>query len=156
MLTILIARDRKTGKDIILADRQVPFAKQLELRNELENPNEKYSDALMLYVTPAKAPLKFSTKKEIEDREEAHKAQVAKAEADAKKAVAEKAKAEKEAAAAGEKSAKEGQLKTIAERRAERLAAKTEAKAESSKGGPQKTVTELRAERLAKKEKEKA
>jgi len=85
--TILIARDRKTGKDVLLAGREVPFRKQLEAYKELcGSQNDDYATAVLAQVQPQKKPLKFVTKAEAEARaKEAKKLEEStKAEAEAK------------------------------------------------------------------------
>jgi len=83
--TILIARDRKTGKDVLLAGREVPFREQVEAYKKLAGPqNDTYETATLAQVQPSKKPLKFITKTEGEQRAKAHAEAVAKAEKEAK------------------------------------------------------------------------
>lgn len=71
--TILIARDRKTGKDVLLAGREVPFVKQYErYRNLATQVNEEFSGAVLLYPTHCKKPLKFVTKSELDARNQSN------------------------------------------------------------------------------------
>lgn len=93
--TILIARDRKTGKDILLAGREVPFRQQLEEYKKLCKPqNEDYSQVLLASAQPHKKPLKFITKAQAEAREKEHAEAIAKAEKE-KSAAKKKGKAAK-------------------------------------------------------------
>lgn len=67
--TILIARDRKTGKDVLLAGREVPFRGQLEAYKKLAGPvNDDYSNVILAVVQPSKKPLKFITNDEARKR----------------------------------------------------------------------------------------
>ncbi|MGC3961315.1 MAG: hypothetical protein QM813_26330 [Verrucomicrobiota bacterium] len=88
--TILIARDRKTGKDVLLAGREVPFRKQLDTYKDLcGSHNDTYSTVALAQVQPHKKPLKFVTKAESDarkkDAEEAEKLAKATAEKEAAK-----------------------------------------------------------------------
>lgn len=85
--TILLAKDRKTGKDVLLCGREVPMREQVELYKELAGPtSEEFSDALFAQLVPHKKRLRFVTSDEVKRREKVQ------AEAEAK------AKAESEAA----------------------------------------------------------
>lgn len=84
--TILIARDRKTGKDVLLAGRDVPFRKQLEAYKELCGPHsDTYETVVLAQVQPHKKPLKFITKAEHAARIKAHEKLVADADKEAAK-----------------------------------------------------------------------
>lgn len=111
--TILIARDRKTGKDILLAGREVPFRGQLEKYKELAGTvSDDYSNAILAVVQPHKKPLKFITKTEGEDRAKVQAAAVAKAEKEAKAETAKKSAAGKKAAKTETKTEGEDSPKT--------------------------------------------
>lgn len=87
--TILIARDRKTGKDVLIAGRDVPFRQQLDQYKKLCGAvNDDYQNAVLAQVQPHKKPLKFITEAEKEARDKTQQEAVAAAE---KSANAEKA-----------------------------------------------------------------
>lgn len=72
METILIARDRKTGKDVLLAGRDVPYPVQNEKYRTFANPvNDEYESVRLVYVPDCKKPLKFITQAEAERRAKA-------------------------------------------------------------------------------------
>lgn len=108
--TILIATERKSGKDVLLAGSEVPFREQLEKYKKLcGSVNDYYSRVVLATVQPHKKPLKFITKTEGEERAKAHADAMAKAEADAKavkKSAAGKKAAKTETKTEGEDSPK--------------------------------------------------
>jgi len=81
--TILIARDRKTGKDILLCGREVKITEQIAAYKELSSPNDEFENAVLADVNPRKKPLKFLTKAESEARAKAAAEAEAKAKAEA-------------------------------------------------------------------------
>lgn len=100
--TILIARDRKTGKDVILADRSVSFPEQRAKYREFNGTvNEEYDRVALVYLDPCKKPLKFITAEEQQARAKKHEAELSKekviSSGEAREALA-KAEAEKETA----------------------------------------------------------
>lgn len=83
--TILIARDRKTGKDVLLAGREFQFRQQLEQYKKLCGAvNEDFSNVVLAQVQPHKKPLKLITKADKDARDKAHAESVAAAEKQAK------------------------------------------------------------------------
>lgn len=97
--TILIATERKSGKDVLLAGSEVPFRQQLEQYKKLYGSvNDDYSRVILATVSPHKKPLKFITKTEGEERAKAHADAVAKAEKEAKAEASKKSAAGKKAA----------------------------------------------------------
>jgi len=71
--TILIASDRKTGKDVLLCGREVPFPEQRERYEEFNSQtHEEYSSVALVYLQPAKKPLQFLSEAEVKSRAEKH------------------------------------------------------------------------------------
>ena len=96
--TILIATERKSGKDVLLAGSEVPFREQLEKYKKLcGSVNDGFSRVVLATVQPHKKPLKFITKTEAESRKKAHADAVANADKEAREA-AKKSAAGKKAA----------------------------------------------------------
>jgi hypothetical protein len=63
MQTILIARNRQTGRDELLADRTVHLSEQKDMLRKLYGPhNDDYSEAVVAYVTACGPVMKFATK----------------------------------------------------------------------------------------------
>lgn len=99
METILIGRDRSTGKDVIIAGREVPYPQKMarykELAATINTGNDEFSNVVLIQDQHIKKPLKFLTKAQAEERSKAQ-AQVKneepkpKAEKSAKKSKAEK------------------------------------------------------------------
>jgi len=76
--TFLIARDRKSGKDVLLAVSDVPYREQIALYREFnEQTHERYSSVVLLGFNPIKKPLRFLTGAELKARQDQHDAQVA-------------------------------------------------------------------------------
>jgi hypothetical protein len=81
--TILIARNRKTGKDEILAGRDTTFPKQLAAYRKFDSAvHEEYDRVALVQTVPLKKPLKLVTKGEMESRTAKHAEQIASAAAD--------------------------------------------------------------------------
>lgn len=75
METILIARERETGKDVVLAGREVPYPQQRDLYREFASPiHERFSNVALVYVTPCKKPLKLISQDEHDARARQQKA----------------------------------------------------------------------------------
>ena len=63
--TILIGRDRKSGKDVLLAGTEVPMDKQVALYKEFKgDSNDHYSNVNLFHAQDYKKPLKFITSEE--------------------------------------------------------------------------------------------
>ncbi len=101
METILIARERATGKDVILVGRDASFPEQRAAYREFSGPtHEKYSSVVLVYLNPCKKPLKLLSQAEHEERAKKHAALVKASEAPANPAPEKKGKAKKKSAAA--------------------------------------------------------
>jgi hypothetical protein len=75
--TILIARNRKTGKDAILLGRDASFSEQKAAYKEFSGGvHNEFDRVALVNVIPAKKPLKLITQDEHEARITAHAEQV--------------------------------------------------------------------------------
>ena len=73
--TLLIARLRSTGKDIILADTNVSFPEQRAMYLEFNSQvNEKYESVSLVTAEPALKPLRFFTQAQMDKRAKDQKA----------------------------------------------------------------------------------
>lgn len=75
--TILIATERKTGKDIVLVDTGAGYPAQRDAYREFQSEtHEEYSHVGLYHLIPVKKPLKFISKSEKENRQKQHAAQL--------------------------------------------------------------------------------
>lgn len=98
---LVIGKNRETGKDEILAGRDVPYQEQITLYRKLgeSKVNDQYSDVALIYANDhCKRPLRFISTKEAEEQKQ-------------KAAAIQKAKAEAVAKAKGEEAAKAKEAK---------------------------------------------
>jgi hypothetical protein len=69
MKTILIARSRKTGRDVLVLDREAPLSDQKKALHAMYGPaNDEFSEAVVAYVTPCSPTMKFASSEDHANR----------------------------------------------------------------------------------------
>lgn len=67
--TILIATERKTGKDVILVGTEAGYHEQREAYRKFDSVvNEEFSNVGLFNLIPVKKPLKFVTQEQADAR----------------------------------------------------------------------------------------